>query len=81
MPKQERFLAIEIDSTAAWETICALQPHFKELDGVENGGNFVVVSANDPKLEGAILSPGTVAKHFSHIEPSSLRIKFVEIIR
>lgn len=81
MPKQERFLAIEIDSTAVWETICALQPHFKELDGVENGGNFVIVSADAGKLTGAILTPGTVAEHFSHIEPSSVRIKFVEIVR
>lgn len=77
----QRLLAIEVDSSTAWEAICALQPHYKELDPVANGGNFVIVSSDDPKLEGAILSPGTVAEHFDHIEPSSHRIKFVEIVR
>lgn len=78
---QQRFIAIEVDSSFAWETICALEPNYKELDPVANGGNFVVVSSHDPKLEGAILSPGTVAEHFDHIEPCSRKIKFVEIVR
>lgn len=76
-----KVVAIEIDSFEAWETVCALQPHYKELDALANKGNFVVVSTDDPLLEGAILSPGALAAQFDHIEPSKRKLKFVDLVR
>lgn len=78
--RAKRVTAIEINSQKAWDLVCALQPHYKELNADENWGNFVVVSSEDPKLEGAILSPGTVTNYFDHIEPSDVKIKLVELV-
>lgn len=77
----ERLVAVEINSLEAWQMVCALQPHYRELSVEENFGNFVVVSTDDPKLAGAILTPGTIAEHFDHIEPSPRKLKFVEIVK
>lgn len=81
MPQNQRILAIEVDSDEAWEAVCALQPHYKELSAEENRGRFVVVSAADPKLEGAIIPPGAVENYFDHIEPSDVKIKLVTLVR
>lgn len=79
MATQQKHVAIEIDSLETWQTLCALQPHFQELDPDENIGNFVVVYSEHEKLVGAICSPGTIAAHFDSIEPNSRRMKFVTI--
>lgn len=77
---QKAVIAIEVKNRETWDVLCALQPHFKELDADFNIGNFVVVSSEDPKLEGAIMSPDTIREHFDHLTPNDLTLKTVKIV-
>lgn len=68
--------AIEIDSPETWEILCALEPHFTELDYEFNKGFFVVI--NHEEAPWAVMSPQTVGVNFDHIEPGN-RIKLVHL--
>jgi hypothetical protein len=71
--------AIEIDSPKTWEILCALDPHIAELSEEFNQGFFLVV--NYEGVRWCLMSPETVGEQFDHIEPSTDRIKLVNLTK